>query len=204
MIRINLLPKEERTTTRKIALPKAAHLMPVAAIAAVVLIVGITAILEHAKAASLRKDVAQLQEEVRAIQPQVDRVKRLTAQREELHRRLDVIRQLDQGRFLSVRVMDNVSREIPQYLWMTNLEQHGGSRVIFSGVTFSNLIVAELMKRLEASPMFANVNLSRTQRGQIDERDVMQFDLDADVTPHEKPSDLSADAFLEELLEEER
>ena len=70
-------------------------------------LVGVTAALERTKLAALRSDVSEMRDEVRAIQPQVDRVKRLTAQREELERRLDVIRQLDEGRFLSVRVMDD-------------------------------------------------------------------------------------------------
>ena len=100
MIRINLLPKEERATTRKFALPKAASLAPLAAPVAVVVLVGVTAALERTKVAALRSDVSEIRDEVRAIQPQVDRVKKLTAQREELERRLDVIRQLDENRFL--------------------------------------------------------------------------------------------------------
>lgn len=203
MIRINLLPKEERVKTRRVVLPKAAALLPLAAIIGVVVVVAATAAFEHAKVASLRSDVAQLQDEVRAIQPQVDRVKRLTAQREELHRRLEVIRTLDEDRFLSVRVMDNVSRELPKYLWLVDVTQAGQSSIYIKGITFSNLIVAEFMKRLETSPMFANVDLKETKRGQIDDRDVVEFELSADLTPDDVPSDLSASAFLQGLLDEE-
>ena len=203
MIRINLLPKEERVKTRRVVLPKAASLLPLVAVVGVLIAVGATAAIEHAKVASLRTDVAQLQDEVRAIQPQVDRVKKLTAQREELHRRLDVIRTLDEGRFLSVRVMDNVSRELPKYLWLVDVTQQGEGSIFLKGITFSNLIVAEFMKRLETSPMFANVDLKETRRGQISERDVVEFELTADLTPDETPSDLSASAFLEHILDEE-
>ncbi len=203
MIRINLLPKEERVTARRVAMPKIGAMVPVAAVAVVLAVVGVTAALEHAKVGSLRNDVAQLQDEVRAIQPQVDRVKKLTAQREELHQRLDVIRQLDDGRFFSVRIMDNLSREIPKYVWLVQMNQNGQSSVSMSGVTFSNLIVAELMKRLEASAMFANVDLVETKRGLIEEREVITFNVTADLSPDDTPSDLTADAFIEELLEGE-
>jgi type IV pilus assembly protein PilN len=195
MIRINLLPKEERVSTRTIAFPKAASLAPLAALVAVAAIVGVTAALEHAKVAALRSDVADLREEVRAIQPQVDRVKKLTAQREELERRLDVIRQLDEGRFLSVRVMDDMSREVPRYMWLTNVNQQGTAKVTVNGITFSNLIVADYMKRLERSPMFAGVDLSGTERGEIDGRKVVKFAISAALTPDELPSDFSAEAI---------
>lgn len=202
MIRINLLPKEERVVARRIALPKAASLAPLGALVAVVVLVGVTAALERTKVAALRHDVSEIRDEVRAIQPQVDRVKRLTAQREELERRLEVIRQLDEGRCLGVRTMDDLSRETPQYLWLTRLTQQGPGKVAVDGVTFSNLIVADFMMRLERSPMFAGVDLISTERGEIDGRDVVKFAVTALLTPDEAPSDFSAEAILDEMLEE--
>jgi type IV pilus assembly protein PilN len=202
MIRINLLPREERAATRRVAVPKLGALAPLAALVAAVALIGGVALFEQARLASLRQDVAQLREEVRSIQPQVDRVRRLTTQREELERRLDIIRQLDSGRFLSVRIMDNASREVPNYLWLTGLTQQGASRVTLTGVTFSNLIVADFMMRLERSALFANVDLAKTSKGQIDNRDVMEFSLSADLTPDEVPADLNAEAFLDADPEE--
>jgi Tfp pilus assembly protein PilN len=138
------------------------------------------------------------------IQPQVDRVRKLTAQREDLERRLDIIRNLDQGRFLSVRLMDNVSREVSRYLWLTSMQQQGLGGVSINGITFSNLIVADFMMRLERSEMFANIDLTQTNRGQIENRDVMEFMITAELTPNEAPTDFSAEAFIEEFLEDER
>jgi Tfp pilus assembly protein PilN len=202
MIRINLLPKEERIAAPKITMPKFGSMVPLAVVGVVLLLVGATAVLERARLSALKRDVTELREEVRAIQPQVDRVRRLTAQREDLERRLDIIRTLDQGRFLSVRVMDHVSRNVPRYLWLTDLEQTGGSTVTVSGITFSNLIVADLMMRLERSELFANVDLTQTNKGEIDEREVMEFAITATLTPDEVPGDFKAEAFLDDLVEE--
>jgi len=204
MIRINLLPREERISGPKIALPNFGTMVPFAVLGAVVLMVAVTGVLERAKISALSRDVAEIQEEVRAIQPQVDRVRKLTAQREDLERRLDIIRQLDQGRFLSVRVMDNLSRQVPRYLWLTYLQQQGTASVTISGITFSNLIVADLMMRMERSEMFANVDLTQTNKGKIEDRDVMEFSITAGLTPDEAPSDFQAEAFLDDLLEQEK
>lgn len=204
MIRINLLPKEERIAAPKFSLPKMGTMMPVMAIGAVVFLVALVAVLERAKVSALQKDVVELRDEVRAIQPQVDRVKRLTSQREDLERRLDIIRQLDQGRFLSVRLMDDLSREIPRYMWLTDVRQRGSGKISVSGVTFSNLIVADLMMRMEKSTLFSNVDLTQTNKGKIEERDVMEFAITADLTPDEVPDDFTAEALMEELLNEEQ
>jgi type IV pilus assembly protein PilN len=203
MIRINLLPREERVASPKLTLPKfGGTLLPIGILGGVVVLVGLFAGLERAKVAALRKDVVQLRDEVRAIQPQVDRVKKLTAQREDLERRLDIIRQLDEGRFVSVRMMDNMSREVPKYLWLTSVRQDGPTSVTIKGITFSNLIVADFMMGLERSPIFANVDLVQTNRGKINDRDVMEFAITARLTPDEVPSDFSAEAMIEDLLSE--
>jgi type IV pilus assembly protein PilN len=204
MIRINLLPKEERIAAPRLSLPNINSMVPVAVLGGVILVIGITAVLERAKVSSLNRDVVELREEVRSIQPQVDRVRRLTAQREDLERRLDIIRELDQGRFLSVRVLDNNSREVPRYCWLTNVQQMGLGGVTITGITFSNLIVADFMMRLERSEMFANIDLTQTNKGQIENRDVMEFSITAQLTPNEAPTDFSAEAMFEGVIEEAR
>jgi len=198
MIRVNLLPKEERVTTRSIKLPKVAGMAPFAILPLVLLLIVVSATLEKTKVNTLNNDVTEIQEEVRRLQPQVDRVKRLTAKREELERRLDVIKQLDHDRFLSVRIMDDLSRHMPRYLWIDNVTQLGPGQVTISGVTFSNLIVADFMMRLERSALFSRVDLSQTEKGDIEEREVIRFSLTSDLTPEDSPDDLTADVIREE------
>jgi type IV pilus assembly protein PilN len=196
MIRINLLPREERVSAPRITLPKiGGSILPMGVLVGALVLTGLTAVLERAKVAALKSDVAEIQEEVRAIQPQVDRVKRLTTQRQELERRLDVIRQLDQGRFVSVRIMDNLSREIPKYLWLTEMKQDDSGTLTVKGRTFSNLIVADFMLAMEKNPMFAKVDLIQTNKGKISDRDVTEFAITAQVTPDEVPADFTAQAL---------
>jgi type IV pilus assembly protein PilN len=192
MIRINLLPREERVSAPRLTLPKiGGSLLPMGILGGAIALIALTAGLERAKLTALRSDVAQVKEEVRAIQPQVDRVKRLTSQREELERRLDVIRQLDEGRFISVRTMDN--------LWLTAVKQENSGIVTVKGMTFSNLIVADFMMSMEKNPMFANVDLIQTNRGTIEGRDVTEFAITAQLTPDEVPDDFTAEALLLDL-----
>ena len=51
----------------------------------------------------------------------------------------------------SMKLVDELSRCVPEHLWLTSYEEQG-NKVQIEGVTFSNLLVADFMTRLEASP----------------------------------------------------
>jgi type IV pilus assembly protein PilN len=183
MIRINLLPQEERVQKKKLALPGVATVAPIAVVGLfLAAVVGIT-VMERSKIASLKRDIARAEEEARRLKPQIDKVNELTRQREELNTRLQIIQDLDQGRFHTVRVLDGVASDIPGYLWLTAMRDQGGSKLTLEGVTFSNLVVADLMMRLDRSELFDNVDLVVTQKGSIDARSVTKFTVTAGITP---------------------
>jgi hypothetical protein len=50
--------------------------------------------------------------------------------------------------------------------------------------------------------MFASIGLTQTNRGQIEERDVMEFAITADLTPEELPTDFKAEALIQDLIQE--
>ncbi|MGH7278873.1 MAG: PilN domain-containing protein, partial [Candidatus Rokuibacteriota bacterium] len=81
-------------------------------------------------------------------------------ERAELDLRLSVIDQLSHMRFNAVRLVDELDRAVPEYLWLTGALMTGPTSMNIEGVTFSNLIVADYMTRLERSPYFANVNMT--------------------------------------------
>jgi type IV pilus assembly protein PilN len=183
MIRINLLPQEERAARRKLVLPGMTTVVPLVAVGLFVgAIVAVTA-MERARIAGLKKDIARAEEEARRLKPQIDRVNELTRRREELNTRLEVIQDLDKGRFQTVRLMDEVARDLPGYLWLTALKDQAGQKVTVEGVTFSNLVVADLMMRLDRSELFQNIDLVVTQKGNIQSRPVTKFTVTAEIAP---------------------
>jgi type IV pilus assembly protein PilN len=145
-------------------------------------IVAITA-MERSRIAGLKRDIARAEEEARVLKPQIEKVNELTRRREELNTRLQVIQDLDRGRFHSVRLMDEMAQNMPEYLWVTNFKDQGGTRLQVDGVTFSNLVVADLMMRLDRTEMFQNIDLIITEKGTIDTRQVTKFSVTADIVP---------------------
>ncbi len=177
MVRINLLPLEERIDRHRAALDRVKDRLHYFAAVTAILAFAIFGSIQEMSIGSVRAEIESLEAESNAIRPQLARVRKLEAEKDELTRRLKVISSLDRGRLLRVRVLDGLNRRIPAYMWITGLTETGGGNLLLEGITFSNLVVAELMNRLEASVIFSNVDLEVAKRGTIDEHHVVQFTL---------------------------
>ena len=193
VIRINLMPLEERgQKARKVKKHKAGGaksspaglLLPLAIVAGVLVAIVGTVVHQQAQIHMLAGEVARVEEESRALAPQIAMVERLSRERSDLDMRLSLIDQLSRGRFDAVRLVDELDRSIPDHMWLSSA-LGDGSTITIEGTTFSNLIIADLMIRLDRSPLFSNVALGQATRGIIDEVDVVQFKLTMNLTPAE-------------------
>ena len=196
MIRINLMPLEERgQKARKIKKHKPGGapsgrggitgiLLPLAIVAGVLVAIVGTVVHQQAQIHMLGGEVARVEEESRALAPQIAMVERLSRERADLDMRLSLIDQLSRGRFDSVRLVDELDRAVPDHMWLQSM-MGDASTITLEGTTFSNLIIADLMIRLDRSPLFSNVALGQASRGIIDEVDVVQFKLTMNLTPAE-------------------
>jgi type IV pilus assembly protein PilN len=182
MIRINLLPRDERQVRRKIVLPNLGAMVPVFALLAVAGLLVAFSIIQAMQVARLKADIAHAREEAEKLRPQIQTIQELTQKREELTRRLNVIASLDKNRLWRVKLVDELSRCVPDHLWLSNYEEIGPDQVKIEGVTFSNLLVADFMSRLEASPLYGDIDLVVAEKGQIDQRNVVKFTITAKMT----------------------
>jgi type IV pilus assembly protein PilN len=142
--------------------------------------------MQRARITSLRADIAQAEVELRGLRPQIDRIDKLVAEREELNLRLSIIQGLSRDRYRAVETMDNIADEVPDYLWLTRLAETASGQVTVEGLTFSNLMVADLMSRMEGSDVFDNVALTVAERAKANsssERPVLSFTVTARVQP---------------------
>jgi type IV pilus assembly protein PilN len=185
MIRINLLPRDERNQRKSAAsFQPGEFLWPVVVVAGVLIIMLGTSLSQTARISSLKKSITEVEAQSRALAPQIERVNRLAQERAELDLRLGIISKLEKGRTQSVRLMDELARCVPDHLWLTMAQQDAGSLTL-EGVTFSNLVVSDFMSRLDRSPLFAEIELGVAERGAVASRDVVRFRISCKVTPDE-------------------
>ncbi len=182
MIRINLLPREERQVRRRFALPKIGAVMPVLVLLLVIGLFAAISVVQTLQIGRLKADIARAEQESEKLRPQIQTIQELTTKRQELERRLNVITELDKGRLVRVKLVDELAKCVPDHLWLTSYEESSANQVTIQGVTFSNLIVADFMTRLEASPLFGNVDLQVAEKGTIDQRNVVKFKITAAIT----------------------
>ena len=187
MIRINLLPKEEKTQRRvAVDFHPGDLVVPVAILASAALVILGTTLSQGSRIGGLQRSIADIDAQSRAIAPQIEKVNRLAQERAELDLRLGIISKLEKGRTQSVRLMDELARCIPDHLWLTLAQQDAGDKLTLEGVTYSNLVVSDFMSRLERSPLFATVELGVAERGQVATKDVVKFKLSCQITPEER------------------
>jgi len=182
MIRINLLPREDRQVRRSIQFPKVGALMPILALLLVAALFTGFSVVQAMQVSRLKADIDRAEREAERLKPQIQTIQELTSKREELTKRLNVITELDKTRLWRVRLVDELSKCVPDHLWLTSYEETGPNQVQVEGVTFSNLLVADFMSRMEASPLYGTVDLVVAEKGTIDQRNVVKFKITASMT----------------------
>ena len=186
MIRINLLPGEERKHRGPSVQIKTGDLMlPALVVGAAIVVMAGAGIAQRTRIVQLDRRIAEVDAEARKLAPQIERVNRLAQERAELDLRLGIINKLEKGRTVSVRLMDELARCLPDHLWLTAANQEPGGTIALEGVAMSNLVVSDFMSRLDRSAIFSDVELGVAERIAFGERDAVKFQLRCHVTPDE-------------------
>ncbi|HTO94873.1 MAG TPA: PilN domain-containing protein, partial [Bacteroidota bacterium] len=82
--------------------------------------------------------------------------------------------------------MDKLANQVPDYLWLTRVASTGPAQVTVEGMTFSNLMIAEMMSRMEASDLFGGVALvvaERSKGAAAGTQPLLSFSLTANLKP---------------------
>jgi len=136
-------------------------------------------VLQSRKITDYETKIQALKEESARLAPQLAKIRKLTAEREEVDKRLGIIATLDKNRYLHVRLMNDLAVQVPDNCWIEEVDETGGTSVDIKGVTFSNFIIADFMTSLEKSGRFSEVALSKAQEGDIDDVRVVKFEIGA-------------------------
>jgi type IV pilus assembly protein PilN len=158
MIRINLLAVERGGNSRR-----AASLIPAAhrvTIAASLLLLG-TALGVGWWFWSLRQtsqqidaDIARAEIETQQLRSVLSQVQKFETRRAQLQQRVTLIEQLRRGQTGPVHVIDEISKAVPERLWLTEMTQKGQD-VTLAGMTTSLTGVSDFVANLESSAWFA-------------------------------------------------
>ncbi|MGH7482039.1 MAG: PilN domain-containing protein [Longimicrobiales bacterium] len=111
-------------------------------------------------------------------------VSTLRARRDTIAEKLQIIQEIDSGRYIWAHLMDQISMTLPEYTWVSAIRSSDnqiGGEVAFQldGRTGNNFALTEFLRRLEASPFIRNVTLVATEQVTEGQATVYSFSLTA-------------------------
>jgi type IV pilus assembly protein PilN len=184
MIRINLLKPERKEFRETPVAPtpefREKRRQPYAAIIVLLALVAIAALFFYQKDALTKENnlLRAAQAEKKNLQDVVVKLEELEKQRNLFERKIRVITQLQSRQETAVIIMDELSRHLPNWLWLTDLS-FSAQEIQIKGRAVSNNLIADYIFSLEESPYFRNVNLISSQQRRVRNNQYLEFVLTA-------------------------
>ena len=188
MIKINLVPEEQRKKVREVKFKKPTlHIPKFDMILAVLLLlasIGLVAWLNFSRDAKLRKlnnDITEAQRQLKELEKERKMVEDIERQQKELKEWVSLVQNLNEGRALYFHVMDELNKLKPEYMWLVLFQENNHSFKL-NGKTFSNYMISNFMDRLNGSSYFNDVKLDEIKETEEKEHSVIGFQLSGSVT----------------------
>lgn len=179
MIRINLLPQAERakkpTTVR-------GSIFVILGAVALVAVMALLWLNLKMQISDLNQQIEQAQAELVKYQAIEKEVAKYRADKRNLEEKLASIDRLKAGQVGPVHVLDEVSRLLPQGMWLTSLN-NSASRLTLQGFAFSNFTIADFMTQLTKAPSgrFTEVDLTYSEQTKIGKVPIEKFEVTCSI-----------------------
>src|SRR4029078_5163982 len=109
------------------------------------------------------------------LHPILREVDRFEAQKRDLQQRVNLIEDLRQNQVGPVHLLDQISRSMPDRLWLTDMKQTGND-VPLDGKTSTLSSLADFVANLEASGYFAKpVEITNSEEEKSNDTDLIKF-----------------------------
>ena len=170
MIRINLLAAERDRNKRR---PAAATTGPEATQQRVTLLCSLILVLTglgigwwywslKVQSDRIEEDIVTSQKETARLRTLIQQVQTNDARRAQLQERVGLIEELRKGREGAVRMLDEISRSLPDMLWLTEVKQQGADLTI-TGRCTSLTALSDFVDNLKLGGYFKPVEILDSQ-----------------------------------------
>ena len=155
MIRINLLTVDRERAKRKGRFQVGQKVTVACSLILVVaaLVVGWWFSSLQRDSSDLDQQIADAERETQRLQSVIQQVAQFEARRAQLQQRVTLIEELRKGQTGPVHLLDQISRTLPEAMWLTDLRQ-AGNDVTLEGRCTSLDSLSDLVSGLEASNLF--------------------------------------------------
>lgn len=184
---INMIAARRAESKR---LERSAHLVGMAIVAVIVLAIGLYTAL-GIRCMVLLGDLATVRSSLAVLQPTVDRIHDLDAQRAKLEPKVILLSQAQQSTLHWRDIMLKLSDSLPEKTWLTSMnvarDNEGKAMgITLSGTSTRQALVGETMLRVGDTKGIENVKLRSTSASKVAEQPVVNFEVAASLAPLER------------------
>lgn len=124
-----------------------------------------------------------LETEIALLDKQIDEIKKLKEQTQALLARKRVVESLQTNRTETVRLLDQLVRQLPDGVYLKSIKQ-AGQKVTVIGYATSNARVSTLMRNFEASPWLESPSLIEIKAAKIGKENTVlnEFTLNINIS----------------------
>ncbi len=130
----------------------------------------------HNKLEHLQTNHSELGTELAALKIKVKEVENYEANKSKVNEKIDIIRQLRKNQSIPVHLLDEISKRLPDRVWLLSLSEQGGN-IDLSGKATSNSEIVDFTNNLKTAASFENVQILETRQREEENVTVYSFRL---------------------------
>lgn len=173
MIKINLLPvraaKKKETAIQQFVIA-----------GTVVVLVAVIIIslyfVKCVQVSATKDDITSANNKINELKTKIGKLEELKTLKGQVKKKLDVLAQLRKNKTGPAQRLASLSNLTPDQLWLTNYSE-SGQDVKISGISFTEELIAQFMKALEATNDFMTVELVVSEQTEVAGTKLKKFDL---------------------------
>lgn len=139
----------------------------------------------------LDRKINELNQEKARLAPIIVQVEEYQAKLAELEEKERLIERLKSEREGPVRMLEALSVELPDFVWLTELSQRG-NMITVDGMAASYVSIADYIRKLEDSDWFQDVELAYAEVDQRGEQEFTEFQLRTQMVTPQSEADAQA------------
>ena len=125
-------------------------------------------------ASRLESKAVELRAEAQALEKIIQEVEQFKKRKADLEERINLINNLKKNQKMPVRVMDRVSQDLPDLVWLTSMRVNG-TQVDIEGEALNTAAVAVFVENIKGDPLFNEPNIRSIARQGNTERYTFQM-----------------------------
>lgn len=165
MIRVNLLERKQKEPSKlpSLNLGGSTGLIAAALVLAAIGWIGWRYVDNKSQIGELNTRIADADKQIENLKKVLRQVDEFQAKKKALEQKVEVISGLKRQQRVPVHLLDQISRQIPDYLWLEAMEEKEAG-VSLKGRATNYNAVSNFYNNLKDSPFFSDVTLGNTQR----------------------------------------